>query len=135
MFVSGRPVRRDVEKKVRAMPRYDYRCPACETTFEVEHGMREHPEVTCPKCGAPMARVLNTSGIVLKGSGFYNTDMRGKKGGTEATGAGKSEGEGSTALAKKEGSSETAIAKSEPKEKSLAKTEGTGGTSTKSASE
>ena len=80
------------------MPRYDYRCPACETVFEVEHGMREHPEVSCPRCGAPMTRVLNTSGIVFKGSGFYNTDMRGKKGGTEATGAGK--GEESTALAK-----------------------------------
>lgn len=73
------------------MPRYDYRCPACETTIEVEHGMREHPEITCPNCNASMARVLNTSGIVFKGSGFYNTDMRGKKGGTEATGAGKSE--------------------------------------------
>lgn len=96
------------------MPRYDYRCPSCDTVLEVEHGMREHPEVSCPHCGAPMARVLNTSGIVLKGSGFYNTDMRGGKSATEGTGAGKSDGE-STALAKKEGSGDTSLAKNADK--------------------
>ena len=67
------------------MPRYDYRCTACGNRFEVEHGMREHPETTCPLCGSPAERVLSASGIVLKGSGFYNTDQRGKKGPTEAT--------------------------------------------------
>ncbi len=67
------------------MPRYDYRCTVCSHQFEVEHGMREHPETTCPLCGAPAERVLSASGIVLKGSGFYNTDQRGKKGPTEAT--------------------------------------------------
>lgn len=96
------------------MPRYDYRCPSCDTVIEVEHGMRERPEVSCPQCGASMTRVLNTSGIVLKGSGFYNTDMRGGKSATEGTGAGKSEGE-STALAKKEGSSDTSLAKNSDK--------------------
>lgn len=112
------------------MPRYDYRCPACETVFEVEHGMREHPEVSCPRCGAPMTRVLNTSGIVFKGSGFYNTDMRGKKGGTEATGAGK--GEESTALAKKEGSSDTSLAKNADKPAATPKAESGAGSSTSS---
>ncbi len=115
-----------------AMPRYDYRCPACETVFEVEHGMREHPEVTCPRCGAPMTRMLNTSGIVFKGSGFYNTDMRGKKGGTEATGAGKSEE--STALAKKEGSSDTSLAKNADKP-SAPKAESSSGSSSGSSSD
>lgn len=67
------------------MPRYDYRCTACDAVFEIEHGMREHPQISCPTCGAPAERLLNASGIVLKGSGFYNTDQRGKKGGTEAT--------------------------------------------------
>ena len=96
------------------MPRYDYRCPSCDTVIEVEHGMRERPEVACPQCGTPMARMLNTSGIVFKGSGFYNTDMRGGKSATEGTGAGKSESE-STALAKKEGSSDTSLAKNSDK--------------------
>lgn len=67
------------------MARYDYRCPSCDVVFEVSHGMLEHPVVTCPTCGALAQRVFDPSGIVLKGSGFYNTDMRGKTGGTKAT--------------------------------------------------
>ena len=58
------------------MARYDYRCPACELVFEVEHGMDEKPLVVCPACGHEAARVFEVSGIALKGSGFYNTDMR-----------------------------------------------------------
>ncbi len=60
------------------MARYNYRCTSCGSVFEVTHGMLEHPEVTCPTCGAPALRVFEPSGIVLKGSGFYNTDQRGK---------------------------------------------------------
>ena len=67
------------------MARYDYRCPKCNTVFEVCHGMKEHPVVTCPDCGEVAVRVFDASGIVLKGSGFYNTDMRGSKGATEGT--------------------------------------------------
>lgn len=70
------------------MPRYDYRCPACDKVFEVEHGMRERPQITCPICGAPALRVFDASGIVLKGSGFYNTDQRGGGSCTEATSGG-----------------------------------------------
>ena len=67
------------------MARYDYRCTACEKVFEVEHGMTEHPEVTCPDCGAPATKVFNASGIRFEGSGFYNTDQRGGGSVTEAT--------------------------------------------------
>ncbi len=58
------------------MARYDYKCPACELVFEVEHGMDEKPLIVCPSCGHEAARVFEASGISLKGSGFYNTDMR-----------------------------------------------------------
>ncbi len=75
------------------MARYDYRCTSCGKVFEVSHGMREHPEVVCPDCGAAASRSFSASGIVLKGSGFYNTDQRGKSGGTPATGAGKDSGD------------------------------------------
>ena len=53
-------------------------CPSCGTTFEVEHPMSAHPKVTCPKCGNEAERVFSPSGIVFKGSGFYNTDQKGK---------------------------------------------------------
>ena len=71
------------------MARYDYRCTSCGKVFEVSHGMLEHPEVVCPDCGAAASREFSASGIVLKGSGFYNTDQRGSSSATPATGAGK----------------------------------------------
>ena len=41
------------------MARYDYKCPSCGTTFEVEHPMSAHPKVTCPKCGNEAERVFS----------------------------------------------------------------------------
>ena len=67
------------------MARYDYRCTACNKVFEVEHGMTEHPKITCPDCGAAATKVFNASGIRFEGSGFYNTDQRGGSSSTEAT--------------------------------------------------
>ncbi len=67
------------------MARYDYQCPACGATFEVEHPMGEHPNVNCPECGHEAERVFGASGIVFKGSGFYNTDQRGGSSSTAAT--------------------------------------------------
>lgn len=67
------------------MARYDYRCTACNKVFEVEHGMTEHPKITCPDCGGAATKVFNASGIRFEGSGFYNTDQRGGSSSTEAT--------------------------------------------------
>lgn len=93
------------------MARYDYRCTSCGKVFEVSHGMREHPDVVCPDCGAAASRSFSASGIVLKGSGFYNTDQRGKSGGTPATGAGKDTGEGTKASGESKAESTAATAK------------------------
>lgn len=91
------------------MARYDYRCPACGVEFEVEHPMAEHPTIMCPECGAEASRVFGASGIVFKGSGFYNTDQRGKassatsatsasghKAESKASGGGKADAGGKT---------------------------------------
>jgi putative FmdB family regulatory protein len=64
------------------MARYDYKCPSCETVFEVEHPMSEHPTILCPKCGQEAQRVFSASGIHFEGHGFYNTDQRGGVGST-----------------------------------------------------
>lgn len=70
------------------MARYDYRCTNCDTVFEVEHGMLEHPKIVCPNCGSTAVnRVFDVSGIVFKGSGFYNTDQRDKGSSTPSTSA------------------------------------------------
>lgn len=61
------------------MARYEYKCPSCGTEFEVEHPMDERPTVVCPKCGTESHQIFAPSGIVFEGSGFYNTDQKGKK--------------------------------------------------------
>ncbi|AEB07183.1 regulatory protein, FmdB family [Coriobacterium glomerans PW2] len=58
------------------MARYDYRCAACGTTFEVEHRMSAHPNISCPACGGTADKQFSAAGIVFEGSGFYNTDQR-----------------------------------------------------------
>ena len=80
------------------MARYDYKCPACGNVFEVEHPMSERPTITCPDCGEVAQRVFEASGIVFKGSGFYNTDQRGKasKATSATSAASKSETKGSS---------------------------------------
>ena len=58
------------------MARYDYKCPACDIVFEVEHPMSERPVIHCPTCGAEAQRVFSATGIHFEGHGFYNTDRR-----------------------------------------------------------
>ena len=60
------------------MARYDYKCASCGNVFEVKHSMGETPVVKCPKCGHTANQVFEPYGIELKGSGFYNTDMKDK---------------------------------------------------------
>lgn|GEM_PF-349769 len=90
------------------MARYDYRCPACGKQFEVEHPMAEHPTVTCPDCSSVAQQVFGASSIVFKGSGFYNTDMRGK-GTTSATSAtsGSTSSESGSSSSSKDSSSDS----------------------------
>lgn len=60
------------------MPTYDYRCSACDHTFELFQHITEDPVKKCPACGEPkVERVIGAgSGIIFKGSGFYQTDYR-----------------------------------------------------------
>jgi putative FmdB family regulatory protein len=39
------------------MPRYDYHCPACESTFEVSRRFADaDAPLDCPRCGGPVTR-------------------------------------------------------------------------------
>ena len=64
------------------MPTYSYACGKCEHVFEVFHSMSANPEVMCAKCGkGPCVKQLGTgAGFIFKGSGFYETDFKDKKG-------------------------------------------------------
>jgi putative FmdB family regulatory protein len=59
------------------MPTYEYKCPKCGTRFEQFQKITDPPEHPCPKCGATAQRLISGgSGIVFKGSGFYETDYK-----------------------------------------------------------
>lgn len=60
------------------MPAYDYRCTACDLTFEVTRKVGDLAEERCPECDSPTKRVFTPVGVVFKGSGFHNTDYRPK---------------------------------------------------------
>lgn len=82
------------------MPTYTYGCKSCGHEFDVFHAISATPRIKCESCdSAKVERHLGTgAGIIFKGTGFYETDFKGKKGtkpsegGGESKGSGKSEG-------------------------------------------
>jgi len=60
------------------MPTYDYRCDACGHTFDVFQSIMDGALRKCPKCKKQKLRRLigAGSGIIFKGSGFYETDYK-----------------------------------------------------------
>src|SRR5690242_540435 len=75
------------------MPTYDYRCNACQHTFDELQSFSEPPLTKCPKCKKnKLERLFGGGGaIIFKGSGFYETDYR--RAGTNGDGNGKADGE------------------------------------------
>jgi putative FmdB family regulatory protein len=70
------------------MPYYQYRCNECEHEFEKRQRMSDEPLTVCPVCNGRIRRVVNSVGVVFKGSGFYINDARssnGSKNGTAKT--------------------------------------------------
>jgi len=61
------------------MPTYDYKCSNCNHTFEYFQPMSAAPLTECPQCKGSLIRIIGTgSGPIFKGSGFYQTDYKGK---------------------------------------------------------
>ena len=59
------------------MPTYEYECKSCEHHFELFQMMSEPPKKRCPACGKAVQRLIGTgTGIMFKGSGFYETDYK-----------------------------------------------------------
>ena len=69
------------------MPFYTFKCPKCKDVKEVLQGMNDKPP-TCEECSTilprfnvEMERVFKSTGKPqFKGSGFYETDYKRKKG-------------------------------------------------------
>lgn len=84
------------------MPTYEYECPHCGHTFEASQKITDKPLDKCPKCNKKVKRLISSGiGVIFshqahpirrrdpafdstclagKGSGFYATDYRKKKG-------------------------------------------------------
>jgi len=60
------------------MPTYEYICENCGYEFEKFQPITARPLRKCPGCGkSTLKRLVGTgSGIIFKGSGFYETDYR-----------------------------------------------------------
>ena len=68
------------------MPTYEYECSKCDDVFEVFQSMTAEKVKKCPECGGKVTRLLGSgSGIIFKGSGFYQTDYRNSNYHTDAT--------------------------------------------------
>lgn len=64
------------------MPIYEYRCLGCGHELEASQSMKDEALKDCPACGTPrlQRQISRGTGMILKGSGFYETDYRRKKG-------------------------------------------------------
>ncbi len=62
------------------MPTYEYECSACGHAFEALQTMTEPKLSKCPKCKKnKLARLIGSgSGVIFKGTGFYETDYKKK---------------------------------------------------------
>ena len=59
------------------MPTYTYECKKCGRSFDVFHAMTANRRVRCTECGGGCKRRIGIgSGIIFKGSGFYETDYK-----------------------------------------------------------
>jgi len=63
---------------ISSVPIYDYRCDACGHAFSAVQPFSEGAIEKCPNCGKRPRRLITSSAIVFKGSGWYKTDSRGK---------------------------------------------------------
>jgi len=55
------------------LPLYEYECPN-HGTFEKMQKFSDPPLTHCPRCGAPVEKLLSAPAIQFKGTGWYVTD-------------------------------------------------------------
>lgn len=60
------------------MPTYEYKCGNCDHLMEVFQSITASPKKKCPECGKlKLQRLMGIgSGVIFKGTGFYETDYR-----------------------------------------------------------
>lgn len=71
------------------MPIYEYLCESCGKKFEVLQKFSDEPLLVHPECGGKLEKLISTSALQFKGSGWYVNDYA--KGGTSKPGETKTE--------------------------------------------
>ena len=62
------------------MPTYEYQCLTCKKTFEISQSINDKPLKKCSECGGKFKKLISRgTGIIFKGTGFYETDYKKKK--------------------------------------------------------
>src|SRR5882724_80576 len=56
------------------MPLYEYKCGSCGEVFEVIQKFSDQPLTVHEKCGGAVERLISTSALQFKGSGWYVND-------------------------------------------------------------
>jgi putative FmdB family regulatory protein len=56
------------------MPLYEYQCKKCKHQFEKIQQFSDKPLKKCPECGGPLDKLISTSSVQFKGSGWYVSD-------------------------------------------------------------
>src|SRR6266704_7204887 len=56
------------------MPLYEYKCGACGEVFEIIQKFSDTPLAVHEKCGGAVERLISTSALQFKGSGWYVND-------------------------------------------------------------
>ena len=56
------------------MPLYEYKCGSCGDVFEVIQKFSDQPLTVHEKCGGVLERLISTSALQFKGSGWYVND-------------------------------------------------------------
>ncbi len=72
------------------MPTYTYKCSKCSHQFEQFHSITENGNRPCPECSGESTRVImGGAGLIFKGSGWYETDYKGKNASLNGNGKSK----------------------------------------------
>ena len=70
------------------MPTYEYICNRCGKRFECFQPITARAGAKCPACGAAARRRISAgSGVIFKGTGFYETDYKRGKSAPPASGS------------------------------------------------
>jgi putative FmdB family regulatory protein len=56
------------------LPLYEYECTQCGQRIEKIQKFSDSPMTTCEKCGGKLEKLISSSAIQFKGSGWYVTD-------------------------------------------------------------